>query len=340
MRRRHLLWGVPSIVAGSWIGRRFRSTAMAEDAQAKAAKAAPIPRRRLGRTGEEVSLIGLGGWHIGVQKDPQESVRIVRGALDAGINFLDNCWDYNDGESELRMGRALRDGYRKRAFLMTKIDGRSKQTAAKQIDESLKRLQTDYIDLMQIHEMIHPKDADRVFAEGGAIEALVEAKKAGKVRYLGFTGHKSAAVHLNMLATAKKHDFRFDAVQLCLNVMDAHDPEGFERRVLPKLQEQEIGVLGMKSLGGGVILDSKTATATECIQYVMSLPISTLITGCDSQRALRQSISAAQGFQPWDAARRAAVLAKTKQAADQRRYEKYKTSDMFDDTDRHPDWVS
>ena len=180
----------------------------------------------------------------------------------------------------------------------------------------------------------------RIARASGAIEALLEAKKAGKVRYLGFTGHKSAAVHLNMLATAKKHGFTFDAVQLCLNVMDAHDPDGFEQRVVPQLQAQDIGILGMKSLGGGVILDSKTASATECIQYVMSLPITTLITGCDSQRTLRQSITAAQGFKPWDAARRAEVLAKTKQAAEQRRYERYKTSDTFDDTDRNPAWVS
>jgi aryl-alcohol dehydrogenase-like predicted oxidoreductase len=319
------------LIVGGWLG---RAGVRAQE------KSAQIPRRRLGRTGEQVSLVGLGGYHVGVQKDPQESLRIVRSAIDAGINFLDNCWDYNDGESELRMGRALRDGYRKRAFVMTKIDGRSKAGAARQIDESLRRLQTDYIDLMQIHEMIHTRDAERVFAPGGAVEALLAAKQAGKVRYLGFTGHKSAAVHLHMLDTAKQHGLRFDAVQLCLNVMDAHDPDGFEQRVIPRLQADDIGILGMKSLAGGSILESKTVSATECIQYVMSLPVSSVITGCDSMRALRQSITAAQSFRPWSAAQRSSVLARTQQAAADRRYEGYKISDRFDDTDRNPDWVS
>lgn len=204
---------------------------------------AEIPYRTLGRTGEKVSLVGLGGFHIGMQKTEEESIRIIRTAVDQGINFLDNCWDYNGGASEMRMGKALRDGYRARAFLMSKIDGRDKKTAAQQIDESLQRLQTDRIDLMQFHEIIRVEDPARIFAEGGALEAMLEAKKAGKVRYIGFTGHKSPDIHLKMLATAREHQFRFDTVQMPLNVMDAHFAS-FEKKVLPELVTAGIGVLG------------------------------------------------------------------------------------------------
>src|SRR6476620_6876928 len=161
-----------------------------------------IPRRTLGHTGEKVSMVGLGGYHIGTQKDENESIRIIRTALDEGINFLDNCWDYNDGQSEIRMGKALRDGYREKAFLMTKIDGRDEKTAAKQIDESLKRLQTDRVDLLQFHECVRLSDPDHIFAATGAVHAAEAARKAGKVRYIGFTGHKNPAVHLKMLHTA------------------------------------------------------------------------------------------------------------------------------------------
>src|SRR3954451_11155831 len=178
--------------------------------------------RPLGRTGEEVSLIGLGGHHIGRQKEEKESIEIIRAAVDGGINFMDNCWDYHDGGSELRMGKALRGGYRKKVFLMTKIDGRTKKSAAEQIDESLKRLQTDVIDLLQFHEIIRLEDPDRIFAEGGAMEAVVAAKKAGKVRFVGFTGHKDPFVHLRMLEVAEQHKFRFDAAQMPLYVLDAH----------------------------------------------------------------------------------------------------------------------
>src|SRR6202140_3556625 len=190
--------------------------------------------RPLGRTGEQVSVIGLGGHHIGRQKDEKDSIQIIRTAIDAGINFMDNCWDYHDGVSEIRMGKALRDGYRQKAFLMTKFDGRTKEATAKQIDESLKRLQTDHIDLMQYHENIRMEDPDRFFAQGGALEALMEAKKAGKIRYIGFTGHKDPAVHLRMLDVAAQHQFHFDSCQMPLNVMDAHF-RSFERMVLPRL---------------------------------------------------------------------------------------------------------
>src|ERR1035438_5479444 len=208
-----------------------------------------VPRRRLGHTEEMVSMIGLGGYHL-VRPDLEEaeSIRIVRTAIDQGINFLDNCWDYNGRQSELRMGKALRDGYRQRAFLMTKIDGRDKKTATQQIEESLRRLETGHIDLLQFHEVIRMDDPDRIFAAGGAMEAVFEAKKAGKIRYIGFTGHKSPTVHLKMLATAESHQFRFDTVQMPLNVMDAHY-DSFEKNVLPVLVKNDIGVLGDEANG-------------------------------------------------------------------------------------------
>src|ERR1700692_661625 len=221
-----------------------------------------IPYRTLGRSKEKVSLIGLGGYHLGNQADPQESIRIIRTGLDEGVNFLDNCWDYNGGESEIRMGNALRDGYRQKAFLMSKIDGRTEAAAASQINESLRRLQTDRIDLLQFHEVIRDTDPDRIFAEGGGMEAVLEAQKAGKIRFIGFTGHKSPDIHLKMLSTAAKHSFTFDAVQMPLNVMDAHF-NSFEKKVLPVLVKSEMGVLGMKPMGDHVILESKTDTAVE-----------------------------------------------------------------------------
>ncbi|MGP8284284.1 MAG: aldo/keto reductase, partial [Desulfomonilaceae bacterium] len=257
-----------------------------------------IPYRQLGSTGETVSLVGLGGFHIGKPEVAEsESIRIIRTAIDNGINFLDNCWDYNDGQSEIRMGKALRDGYRKKAFVMTKVDGRDKRTAAQQIDESLQRLQTDTIDLMQFHEVIRMEDPDRIFAPGGGIEAMLEARQAGKIRYIGFTGHKSPAFHLKMLQTAFSHNFIFDTVQMPLNVMDAHY-DSFEKKVLPILLSKNIGVLGMKSLGDPFILESKTVNPVECLHYAMSLPTSVVITGCDSLPILEQALSAARNFRP------------------------------------------
>src|SRR5438105_58012 len=250
------------------------------EAWAAETKTGEMPYRTLGRTGEKVSAIGLGGFHIGKQKDEQESIRIIRKAIDNGITFLDNSWDYNDGQSEIRMGRALRDGYRQKVFLMTKIDGRTKASAAKQIDESLQRLQTDRVDLMQFHEVIRMEDPDRIFASGGAMEAMQDAKQAGKVRYVGFTGHKDPLIHLRMLEIAAAHQFHFDAVQMPLNVMDAHF-RSFEHQVLPVLVKDGIGVLGMKSMGGGIILESKAVTPVECLHYAMNLPTSVVITGMD-----------------------------------------------------------
>jgi predicted aldo/keto reductase-like oxidoreductase len=297
-----------------------------------------IPYRMLGRTGKKVSLVGLGGYHLGKQADSQESIRIMRTGLDEGINFLDNCWDYNGGESEIRMGNALRDGYRQKAFLMSKIDGRTKASATSQINDSLRRLQTDRIDLLQFHEVIRDTDADRIFAEGGAMEAVLQAQKAGKIRFIGFTGHKSPDIHLKMLATASKHGFTFDAVQMPLNVMDAHF-NSFEKKVLPVLLKNGIGVLGMKPMGDHFILESNTATPVECLHYAMNLPTSVVITGCDSLAILQQALQAARSFKPLDSSELASLLAKTAKAAEVGQFELYKTSHQFDGTYSNPQWL-
>ena len=297
-----------------------------------------LPLRPLGRTGEKVSAIGLGGYHIGLQRDEELSLRIIRSAIDRGITFMDNCWDYNDGVSEVRMGKALRDGYRQKVFLMTKIDGRTRALAAKQIDESLKRLQTDRVDLLQFHEIVRPTDPDPIFAPGGALEAVQEAKQAGKVRFIGFTGHKDPAIHLRMLEVAAGHKFRFDAVQMPLNVMDAHY-HSFEHQVVPGLVKEGIGVLGMKSLGFGAILRSKTVSASECLQYALNLPTSTVITGIDSLEILDQAVEAARTFKPMSPDQVAALLARTADAAASGDYEKFKTGTGFDATTRNPQWT-
>ena len=303
-----------------------------------AAVAGEMPYHTLGRSGEKVSHVGLGGYHIGVQKDEEESIRIIRTAVDNGINFLDNCWDYNDGESEVRMGKALRDGYRKKVFLMTKIDGQVKDLAAKQIDESLRRLQTDVIDLVQFHEVIRPGDPDRIFGPNGSFEAALEAKKAGKLRYIGFTGHKDPDIHLKMLNTAFKHGFTFDAVQMPLNVMDAHF-KSFTKKVVPVLTKHGIGVLGMKPLGSGVILQSNTVTPVECLHYAMNLPTSVVITGCDSLQILDQALQAARTFKPLGGKQVAAILAKTAPVAARGDFEPFKTTTGFDGTSHNPQWL-
>ena len=298
-----------------------------------------VPYRTLGRTGEKVSMVGIGGYHLGKPNvGSEESIRIIRTALDEGINFLDNCWDYNKGESEIRMGKALRDGYRQKAFLMTKIDGRNKATAIKQLNDSLKRLQTDRIDLLQFHEIIRESDPDRIFATGGALEAVLETQKAGKVRYIGFTGHKSPEIHLKMLATASAHNFNFDTVQMPLNVMDHHF-SSFEAKVLPVLVKQNIGVLGMKPMGDPFILQSKTVSAVECLHYSMSLPTSVVITGCDSIQILQQALDAARSFQPLSKEQVATILEKTSKAAQGGEFELYKTSHHFDGTYQNPQWL-
>ncbi len=294
--------------------------------------------RTLGRTGEKVSAIGLGGHHIGRPKDPAEGIRIIRSAIDGGITFLDNCWDYHDGESEKRMGQALRDGYRQKAFLMTKFDGRTKDATAKQIDESLQRLQTDHIDLMQYHENIRMEDPDRFFAPNGPLEALMDAKKAGKIRYIGFTGHKDPAVHLRMLEVAAKNNFHFDACQMPLNVMDAHF-RSFANEVVPRLVQQGIGVLGMKPMGDGNVLKSGVVTPIECLHYALSLPTSVVINGCESMDRLKQAFDAARTFKAPTPQQTAALLAKTREAASTGTFEPFKTTTRFDGTAHNPQWM-
>ena len=298
-----------------------------------------IPHRTLGSTGEDVSCIGVGGWHLGLnQVDEELSLRIVRSAIDRGINFMDNSWDYNDGESERRMGKALGHGYRERAFLMTKIDGRTKKEAAKQLDESLRRLQVDHIDLVQHHEVIRYEDPHRIFDEDGANAALVEARQAGKLRYIGFTGHKDPHIHLYTLEIAKLHGFTFDTVQMPLSVMDAHY-RSFGKLVLPELVEQKIGVLGMKSMANGILLKSNTATPIECLHYALNLPTSVVITGIDSMELLDQAVEAAQTFESLTEEGIKALLAKTARAASRGEFEPFKTTSLFDSTARNPDWL-
>ncbi|MCC5631604.1 aldo/keto reductase [Nostoc sphaeroides CHAB 2801] len=254
--------------------------------------------RVLGSTKEKVSAIGLGGWHIALKHvDEKLGIRIVRTAIDRGITFMDNSWDYNGGVSEIRMGKALRDGYRDKVFLMTKIDGRSKKAAAKQLDESLQRLQVDCIDLVQHHEMLRYEDPHRVFDEEGANAALIEAREAGKLRYIGFTGHKDPHIHLHTLEVAATNGFKFDTAQMPLNVMDAHY-RSFAKLVVPELVKQNIGVLGMKSLANGILLRSNTVTPIECLHYALNLPTSVVITGIDSMEILEQTFEAVRTFQP------------------------------------------
>jgi predicted aldo/keto reductase-like oxidoreductase len=299
---------------------------------------ATMPTRPLGRTGVRVSMLGLGGFHIGVPHDANEGVRIVRTAIDHGVTFLDNCWDYNHGESERRMGLALRDGYRQRVFLMTKLDGRTAAAARAQLEQSLERLGTDTIDLVQVHEVIRMSDAERVFAPGGAIEALVAARAAGKIRFIGFTGHKDPSIHLHMLDTAAAHGFRFDTVQMPLNVMDPHY-QSFEQRVLPRLTSEGIGVIGMKALGSGILLRSGVVDPVECLHYAMNLPTSVVVTGCESVAVLEQALFAALSFRPLAAADVAALLRRTERVGRDGFYERFKTTGQFDGTTDHPEWL-
>ncbi len=292
----------------------------------------------LGHTGERVSVLGLGGFHIGKQKDEKESIQIIRSAIDRGINFMDNCWDYNDGVSEIRMGKALQNGYRSKVFLMTKFDGRTQESATRQLDESLARLKTDHVDLWQFHENIRLEDPDRFFGSGGAMEAMMAAKKAGKIRYVGFTGHKDPLVHLRMLQMAQENNFHFDTIQMPLNVMDAHF-RSFAHRVLPVALEQGIGVLGMKSMGDGIILKSGAVQPIECLHFAMNLPTSVVITGIDSMAILDQAFEAVKTFEPMDHSQLTALLDRTKTAAVKGEFELFKTTNQFDSTAKHPEWL-
>ena len=308
--------------------------------------AAPIKRpespdmiyRELGTTGERVSAIGMGGYHLGMQSDPTESVRLIHTGVDHGITFLDNCWDYNDGTSEVRMGQALRDGYRQKVFLMTKMDGRTAVEYNRQLEESLGRLQTDVIDLVQFHEVIRMEDPDRIFAPGGAIEAAIAARQAGKLRYIGFTGHKDPAVHLRMLETAQKHSFHFDTVQMPINVMDAHF-RSFTHQVMPVALKQGIGVLAMKTFGDSFILKSNTVQPMEALRYGLTQPISVLITGINNTQVLDQALEAARTFKPMTTAEVQTLLVRTATAAADGQFEPFKTSAHFDGTAHNPKWL-
>jgi predicted aldo/keto reductase-like oxidoreductase len=298
-----------------------------------------VPRRKLGRTGETVSILGLGGAHIGVQKDPNESARIIRAAIEAGITFMDNSWDYNQGQSELRMGKALRDGYRDRVFLMTKFDGRDQASASRQIDESLKRLQTDHLDLLQFHEIIRPSDPQRIFAADGAIEAALAARKAGKTRFLGFTGHKSPEIHLAMLKACDAHGFVPDTVQMTLNVLDA-SYDSFQAKVLPELVKRQIGVLGMKPLGDKFVLKSGAVSPEDGLRYAMSVPgVGVTITGIDSMPILEQALRLARGFRPLPDQARQELERKAAALAADGQFEAYKSTHHFDSTHQHPEWL-
>ena len=295
--------------------------------------------RTLGRSGEVVSAIGVGGFHLGLETvDEALAVGIVRTAIDHGVTFMDNCWDYNDGLSEMRMGKALRDGYRDAVFLMTKVDGRSRKEAAKQLDESLRRLGVDHIDLVQHHEVIRFEDPHRIFHEEGANAALLEAREAGKLRYIGFTGHKDPRIHLHMLDVAAEHGFVFDAVQMPLNVLDAHY-RSFERQVLPRLLEQGTGVLGMKSMAEGIILKTGAVTPLECLHYALNLPTSVVITGIDSLAILDQALEAVRTFRPLSDDQVRSLLARTAEAASSGELEPFKTTSLFDGTAEHPEWL-
>ncbi len=315
-------------------------------AQTSRASNSPIKRpespdmiyRELGTTGERVSAIGMGGYHLGKQADANESINLIHAGVDRGITFLDNCWDYNEGISEVRMGQALRNGYRQKVFLMTKMDGRTAREYNKQLEESLGRLQTDTIDLVQFHEVIRMEDPDRIFAPGGAIEAAIAARQAGKIRYIGFTGHKDPAVHLRMLETAQKHNFHFDTVQMPINVMDAHF-RSFTKEVMPIALKQGIGVLAMKTFGDPYILQSNTVQPIEALHYGLTQPVSVIITGIDSTQVLDQAFEATRTFKPLDQTQIASLLARTATAASEGKFELFKTTSHYDGTAQNPKWL-
>ncbi|HXJ40104.1 MAG TPA: aldo/keto reductase [Bryobacteraceae bacterium] len=311
------------------------------------AEAAPAETRRgdmlyrsFGETGETVSVLGVGGSHIGETQSEGLAIRIIRTAVDHGVNFMDNSWDYNDGNgaAEIRMSKALRDGYRQKVFLMTKVDGRTKIAAAKQLAESLQRLQTDHVDLLQFHEVIRMEDCDRFFAEGGALEAFLDAKKAGKIRYIGFTGHKDPAIHLRMLDLAREKHFHFDAVLFPSNVMDWNF-RSFVHQVMPMALKDGIAVQTMKPMGGKYILESKVVTPAECLRYALSQPTSVVIHGMEKMEYLTQSLAVVKNFQPMTSEEIAALSAKAKEAAMTGKFELFKTTSRFDSTARHPEWL-
>ena len=338
MERRDFLKSATAASVGAAVSGSGESPAQTGHTPVKRPQSPEMVYRQLGTTGEIVSAIGMGGFHIGKQKDPQESIKLIRDGINAGITFMDNCWDYNDGISEVRMGHALKDGYRQKVFLMTKIDGRTAEEYDKQLEQSMGRLGTDMIDLVQFHEIIRMEDPDRIFAKGGAIEAAMKARDAGKIRYIGFTGHKDPAVHLRMLEVAEKNKFHFDTVQMPINVMDAHF-RSFTRQVMPVAIEQGIGVLAMKTFGDHFILQSGTVQPIEALHYGLTQLVSVVITGIDNTDVLNQALEAAKTFKPMSDAAVKALLTRTETAASEGKYELFKTSSHFDGTAQNPKWL-
>ncbi len=285
-----------------------------------------MPYRVFGATGERVSILGIGGYHIGVQPTVDEAVRIMRTAIDGGINFMDNAWEYNGGRSEEHMGAALADGYREKTFLMTKVCGRDAKTAMSNLEDSLRRLRTDVIDLWQFHECNYDNDPDWIFADDGAIHAAVKAKEQGKVRYIGFTGHKSPHIHLKMLA----QDFEWDALQCPLNVMDGQY-RSFARQVLPVAIARGLGVVGMKPLGGdGGIPRNGGVSVEECLRYSLSLNIPVTLSGMDTLAHLQENMAIVKRFTPLTVAERDALHARVRGVAGDGRLERFKSTNRFD----------
>ena len=346
MERRSFLKQAAAVLAGlrSMAGQNLGAQARLDGAAAHT----PLPavttvngigRRKLGRADAEVSIIGIGGYHIGLSDVSEgDAIRIVRRGLDEGINFLDNCWDYNDGASEERMGKALQDGYRQKAFLMTKIDGRTGASARQQLEQSLMRLKTDHIDLLQLHEVIRMGDPEQAFQPGYAMDVLQQARKEGKIRFIGFTGHKSPEIHLHMIETADKHGFTFDTVQMPVNALDEHY-DSFGQKVIPVAQKHGMAVLGMKPLSNGAILKTKTVTAVEALHYAMSVPVTVTITGCDSMQVLEQALGVARNFKPLDEQQKIAILQKTAPVGMAGKFEAYKSSQIYDGTANNPQWL-
>jgi aryl-alcohol dehydrogenase-like predicted oxidoreductase len=283
--------------------------------------------RVLGRTGVPVSLLGIGGWHIGAIKDDKEAVKLLQSALAEGISFWDNAWDYHDGRSETLMGKALK-GRRDKVFLMTKNCERDYKGSLKDLDDSLRRMKTDHLDLWQFHEMVYDNDPDWIFEKGG-IRAALEAKKAGKVRFIGFTGHKAPWIHLDLL----NRDFQWDTAQMSLNLVDVHY-RSFQKQVVPTCLKKGVGIIGMKGLGGGYpngrILSQTSLTVEECYSYALSLPVSTLVAGINTMEQLQQDIALVRNFKPLNSAQMAALEARYKEEASDGRFELYKSTSLFD----------
>ena len=330
MNRREFMKGAAIATAGALIGSENKAQASDQPVRptsASQAEVGRVPQKPLGKTGINVSALGVGGYHLGTAKSQQEATEIVARALDAGVNFFDNAWEYHEGESETRLGNALQ-GKRDQAILMTKVctHGRGKEVGLRMLEESLHRLKTDHLDVWQIHEVVYYNDPDLVFTPGGVAEALLLAKQQGKVRFIGFTGHKDPAIHLRMLA----HDFPFDTVQMPLNCFDATF-RSFETQVLPEVNRHGIAALGMKSLGGsGEMVTSGMITPEEGLRYAMSLPVATTISGMDSLTVLEQNLEIVRKFKPMEAAEMDALRERCRTFAADGRYERFKTTKFYD----------